>query len=73
MDFVQTIESLAARMGDAASHLAAHLNVTEPSHAAFGSLHRLERVLYDCSKSIDGILTQLSPAMRAKLAEDEES
>jgi hypothetical protein len=70
-DFIATVESLAARMSEAAAHLAANLKTTPPSHQAYGHLHRLERALYDCSTQIAGILVQLSPEMRAKLAEDE--
>jgi hypothetical protein len=71
-NFVQTIEALAAGMKKSAAHLASHLKAIETSHAAFGVLHRLERVLYDCSTHIDGSLAQLSPEMRAKLTEGEE-
>jgi hypothetical protein len=71
-NFVETVEALSASMKQSAAHLASHLKAIETSHAAFGTLHRLERVLYDCSKQIEGILVQLSPERRAKLAEGEE-
>jgi hypothetical protein len=73
MNFIQTVEQLSARMGEAAAHVAAHLKTTPTSHQAYGVLHRFERSLYDCSKAIDGILVQMTPEMRAKLAEDEDS
>jgi hypothetical protein len=69
--FIDTIETLSRCMSESAAHLAAYLKVTEPSHAAYGVLHRLERVLLDASTQIDSVLARLTPTMRAKLAEAE--
>ena len=49
--FIDTIETLSRCMSESAAHLAAYLKVTEPSHAAYGVLHRLERVLVRCLHS----------------------
>jgi hypothetical protein len=70
-NFVQTIEALAASMKESSAHLASHLKAIETSHAAYGGLHRLERVLFDASTQIDSVLARLTPTMRAKLAEAE--
>jgi hypothetical protein len=66
--FLGAIEGLADNMGQAAAHIGACLKKTEPTHQAFGVLHRLERCFYDVSKQIESILDQASPEVREKLA-----
>ena len=49
--FIDTVKSLSRSMSESAAHLAAYLKITEPSHAAYGGVHRLEQVLVRCLDS----------------------
>ena len=69
--FIDTVKSLSRSMSKSAAHLAAYLKITEPSHAAYGGVHRLEQVLFDASTQLDSVLGQLTPAMRKKLEGEE--
>ena len=68
MNFVESIEALSADMNKSATHIGAALRRTHPAHLAFGTLHRLERCLFDSSEQIKHILSQISTETRETLA-----
>jgi hypothetical protein len=67
MTFLESIEGLASNMSQAASHIGAALKKAHPAHVAYGTMSRMERALYDCSKQFEQILAQVSPELRGKL------
>jgi 3-dehydroquinate synthase class II len=68
MNFLETIEALGADMNKSATDIDAALRKTHPAHVAFGTLHRLERCLFDSSEQIRQILSQVSTERRETLA-----
>jgi hypothetical protein len=67
MTFLDSIEALRASMQKSATHIGLCLKTTPPAHIAFGTLHRIERTLFDSAKQIEHILSQVSPELRGKL------
>lgn len=68
MTFLDSIEGLAASMNRSATHIGACLKHTHPAHIAYGTLHRLERCMFDTSEQMKQILSQVSREMRDKLS-----
>ena len=44
-------------MRKTATHLAACLQTTEPTHSAYAALHRMERICFDTAAQFDLLLT----------------
>jgi hypothetical protein len=67
MNFLETIEGLAANMQKSGAHIGPCLRSTHPAHIAYGTLHRIERTLFDSAKQLEQILAQASQELRTKL------